>query len=278
MLAAHLDQGLPGGADRGVGGLACRCRAIFGQWPAASTACPWNTARWTWPRGCGATPTNWSWTRSPRRGRLRADRRRRRAAVLAPPPRRVGDRTRRTLRRRRRLLPVPRGHGGASAEPLRRRHGRRGHALRRGVGLTRGRHEGAGEAQRGGRAGARRGQALARPELGQTEVWRFTTNFHHPVHLHLDHFQVVSRNNREPGAYDHGWKGTVALRPAEAVEVVVRFTDYTGPFHVSDGLRQPAAVCPRRPSLPDSDGCFLSLVCGGPWNGGVRPEGLTCRR
>ncbi|MFE9310679.1 multicopper oxidase domain-containing protein [Streptomyces sp. NPDC006706] len=66
--------------------------------------------------------------------------------------------------------------------------------------------------------------------MGQTEVWRFTTNFHHPVHLHLNHFQVVSRNNGEPGAYDHGEKDTVSLRPAEAVEVVVRFTDYTGPF------------------------------------------------
>ncbi|MFD4953583.1 multicopper oxidase family protein [Streptomyces sp. NPDC058451] len=76
----------------------------------------------------------------------------------------------------------------------------------------------------------RPGRALARPKLGQTEVWRFTTNFDHPVHLHLDHFQVVSRNNRGPGAYDHGWKDTVALRSAEAVEVVVRFTDYTGPF------------------------------------------------
>ncbi|MGW0951328.1 multicopper oxidase domain-containing protein [Streptomyces sp. NPDC002405] len=74
------------------------------------------------------------------------------------------------------------------------------------------------------------GRALARPRPGQTEVWRFTTNFHHPVHLHLNHFQVVSRNNGEPGAYDHGWKHTVSLRAAEAVEVVVRFTDCTGPF------------------------------------------------
>ncbi|MCP3760660.1 multicopper oxidase family protein [Streptomyces sp. TBY4] len=74
------------------------------------------------------------------------------------------------------------------------------------------------------------GRALARPKLGQTEVWRFTTNFHHPVHLHLDQFQVVSRSNRGIGAFDHGWKDTVDLRPAEAVEVVTRFTDYPGTF------------------------------------------------
>lgn len=74
------------------------------------------------------------------------------------------------------------------------------------------------------------GRALARPRLGRTEVWRFTTNFHHPIHLHLDPFQVISRNNREIGAFDHGWKDTVDLRPAEAVEVVTRFTDYAGAF------------------------------------------------
>lgn len=78
--------------------------------------------------------------------------------------------------------------------------------------------------------GYRPGRALARPRLGQTEVWRFTSSFHHPIHLHLDHFQVVSRDGAGPGAFDHGWKDTVDLRPAEAVEVVTRFTDYPGAF------------------------------------------------
>ncbi|MFE5026376.1 multicopper oxidase family protein [Streptomyces sp. NPDC056656] len=76
------------------------------------------------------------------------------------------------------------------------------------------------------------GRALARPKLGQVEIWRFTTNFHHPVHLHLDQFQVLSRNNHAIGAFDHGWKDTVDLRPAEAVEVVTRFTQYPGTFMI----------------------------------------------
>jgi FtsP/CotA-like multicopper oxidase with cupredoxin domain len=71
---------------------------------------------------------------------------------------------------------------------------------------------------------------LATPRLGTTEIWRFTTDFHHPVHLHLNHFQVLSRNAREPGPFDAGWKDTVDLRPAEAVEVAIRFTDYAGTF------------------------------------------------
>ncbi|MFF1748381.1 multicopper oxidase family protein [Nocardia sp. NPDC058244] len=74
------------------------------------------------------------------------------------------------------------------------------------------------------------GRALAQPRLGAVEIWRFITDFHHPVHVHLDPFQVVSRNNRPPGPFDRGWKDTVDVRPAEAVEVAVRFTDYPGPF------------------------------------------------
>jgi len=76
----------------------------------------------------------------------------------------------------------------------------------------------------------RPGRALARPKLGTVEVWRFITDFHHPIHLHLDHFQVLSRNRRAPGAYDAGWKDTIDVRPSEAVEILTRFTDYPGTF------------------------------------------------
>ena len=76
----------------------------------------------------------------------------------------------------------------------------------------------------------RPGRALARPRLGTVEIWRFVTDFHHPVHLHLDHFQVLSRNGGDPGAYDAGWKDTVDVRPSEAVEILTRFTDYQGAF------------------------------------------------
>lgn len=76
----------------------------------------------------------------------------------------------------------------------------------------------------------RPGRALARPKLGTVEIWRFVTDFHHPVHVHLDHFQVLSRNGGRPGPYDAGWKDTVDVRASEAVEVVTRFTDYAGTF------------------------------------------------
>ncbi|MGH3713522.1 MAG: multicopper oxidase family protein, partial [Micromonosporaceae bacterium] len=68
--------------------------------------------------------------------------------------------------------------------------------------------------------------------LGTTEIWRFYSDLHHPVHVHLDPFQVIGRGGHEPGPYDAGWKDTVDVRPAEHVDVAIRFTDYAGRFLV----------------------------------------------
>jgi spore coat protein A len=65
----------------------------------------------------------------------------------------------------------------------------------------------------------------ASPRLGDIEIWRFESDLHHPVHVHLDPFQVLSG-----GGTNHGWKDTVDLRPSQIVEVAVRFTDYAGAY------------------------------------------------
>jgi FtsP/CotA-like multicopper oxidase with cupredoxin domain len=74
--------------------------------------------------------------------------------------------------------------------------------------------------------------SLADIRLGETEVWRFVTDVHHPVHVHLDPFQVLRRGTGGPGDFDAGWKDTVDVRPAEVVDVAVRFTDHAGRFLV----------------------------------------------
>ncbi|ORV91928.1 copper oxidase [Mycobacterium interjectum] len=76
------------------------------------------------------------------------------------------------------------------------------------------------------------GDPLATPRLGEVEIWRFITDIRHPVHVHLNQFQVLSRNNKPPGPYDRGWKDTVDVAPSEAVEVIVRFDDYRGTYLV----------------------------------------------
>lgn len=73
-------------------------------------------------------------------------------------------------------------------------------------------------------------QYLATPRLGSVERWRFTSDFHHPVHLHLAHFQVEARNGKKPGPADSGWKDTVDVRPYETVDVLARFDGYPGRY------------------------------------------------
>lgn len=70
--------------------------------------------------------------------------------------------------------------------------------------------------------------SVARPRLGDTEIWRFSTDVHHPVHLHLVQMQVLARNGRPAG--QAGWKDTVDLLPGETCEVLTRFDGFRGRY------------------------------------------------
>ena len=74
------------------------------------------------------------------------------------------------------------------------------------------------------------GRVDARPRLGDVEIWRFDGDAHHPIHMHLAHFQVLSRNGHGPGAFDAGWKDTVDLESGHEMEVIARFTGYRGKY------------------------------------------------
>ncbi|MBT2553021.1 multicopper oxidase family protein [Arthrobacter sp. ISL-5] len=67
-------------------------------------------------------------------------------------------------------------------------------------------------------------------KLGTVEIWRLIADFHHPVHLHLNPFQVLSRGIGGPGAFDAGWKDTIDLRPAEEAAIAIRFEGYAGKY------------------------------------------------
>jgi spore coat protein A len=66
--------------------------------------------------------------------------------------------------------------------------------------------------------------------LGDIEVWRLIADVHHPVHLHLVGFRVLSRSGRPPPPHDAGLKDTISLRPGEAVEIITRFDGYRGRY------------------------------------------------
>ncbi len=73
-------------------------------------------------------------------------------------------------------------------------------------------------------------ESWATPKLGTVERWRLTSDFHHPVHVHLARLQVLSRDGRPPQPADAGWKDTVDVRPWEVVEVLARFDGYRGRY------------------------------------------------
>jgi spore coat protein A, manganese oxidase len=70
----------------------------------------------------------------------------------------------------------------------------------------------------------------AHPKLGSTEIWELRTDAHHPVHIHLVHFKVLSRNGRRPLPKDAGWKDTVDVLPGQVVRVISRFDGYRGKY------------------------------------------------
>jgi spore coat protein A, manganese oxidase len=88
------------------------------------------------------------------------------------------------------------------------------------------------------------------PELGSTEIWSFmnTTNFTHPMHIHLIQFQILERQPfdldrynedgqiiftgppRPPELYERGWKDTVAAPAGQMTRVIGRYAPYTGHY------------------------------------------------
>lgn len=66
---------------------------------------------------------------------------------------------------------------------------------------------------------------------GDTEVWEIENQapFYHSFHIHGLQFQVISRNNAPPPAYEQGWKDTVIVPQAELVRVIMRFDGPSDP-------------------------------------------------
>jgi spore coat protein A len=73
-------------------------------------------------------------------------------------------------------------------------------------------------------------RADVQPRLGTSELWQLTSDFDHPVHLHLGHFEVVSRGLSGPGPNDLGLRDTIDLRASEQATIRVAFADYPGRY------------------------------------------------
>ncbi|MCU1370275.1 MAG: cell division protein SufI [Ilumatobacteraceae bacterium] len=68
-------------------------------------------------------------------------------------------------------------------------------------------------------------------KLGATEIWNLInrSNDTHAFHVHDIQFQVLQRDGTAPAANESGLKDTVVVRPAETVQLIMRFTDFADP-------------------------------------------------
>lgn len=71
---------------------------------------------------------------------------------------------------------------------------------------------------------------MARSKLNEIEIWKVSSDQHHPLHIHLDPFQIVSRGDKGVPDHESGWKDTIDLLPFETVELAIRFTNYRGRY------------------------------------------------
>ncbi len=67
-----------------------------------------------------------------------------------------------------------------------------------------------------------------RVQLGSTEEWVVSNTgvMDHPFHLHVNPFQIISRNG-QPEPF-RAWKDTVVVKTGETLRLHVRFTDFPG--------------------------------------------------
>lgn len=75
----------------------------------------------------------------------------------------------------------------------------------------------------------------AHVQKGTSEIWTITnegSDWSHPVHIHFEEFQILSRNGLPvlPNDPEHSRKDVIALKPNEEVKVFFRFRDFTGKY------------------------------------------------
>jgi spore coat protein A, manganese oxidase len=69
----------------------------------------------------------------------------------------------------------------------------------------------------------------ATPAAGTTEIWEFTADPIHPIHLHGARFRILKRNGGAPEPQDSGWKDTVFV-PTGGMRLSVTFTSHRGKY------------------------------------------------
>lgn len=92
-------------------------------------------------------------------------------------------------------------------------------------------------------------QPAAIIKRGTAEVWvlQVSGNWWHPIHIHMEEFQILSRNGVSPPPHERGRKDVVSIGPGEEVRIFIRFRDFTGKYmmHCHNTIHEDHAMMVR---------------------------------
>ena len=73
---------------------------------------------------------------------------------------------------------------------------------------------------------------VVKPKRGTAEIWTLKGkgSWHHPVHIHMEEFRILTRDGVAPPVHERGRKDTVVLAPGEEVRIFIRFRDFLGKY------------------------------------------------
>jgi FtsP/CotA-like multicopper oxidase with cupredoxin domain len=74
---------------------------------------------------------------------------------------------------------------------------------------------------------------MVSPKQGSCEVWTIVNSsgsWSHPVHIHFEEFQILSRNGAPPQPHEVCRKDVLQLGPVETVRCFFRFRDFLGHY------------------------------------------------
>ena len=75
--------------------------------------------------------------------------------------------------------------------------------------------------------------ALATTNKNDVETWELRNpsgGWHHPIHVHLVDFKILSRNGQPAQAYEHGPKDVVFLGENETIKLLIKFDGGFGKY------------------------------------------------
>ena len=96
---------------------------------------------------------------------------------------------------------------------------------------------------------------MANPTEGTSEIWVLQNDggeWSHPIHIHFEEFQMLSRNGRTPTTIERGRKDVARLGPDDQVKVFLRFRDFVGryPIHCHNTVHEDHAMMARWDIVP----------------------------